>query len=220
MSGTGSLPVTDVEAKAKARSSETRLELDRIKPLERHRMGGILDPTISSLARELAQDILPAIDILRNHGFSGLDDPNWIAIERSTEFRHLLMNAIAEWTAADSTKKRITLKSQAALEAALPTLYSISQDPTEAGANRLKAIEHLGKFGGLGTEASVNAGNGRPSFVVNIKLATGESIRVSDMQDATPASDTDSNPAPESSLSLSVGKTGFLLGDVIKEDAE
>lgn len=131
---------------------------------------GFLSTQAAGLARELAQDIRPVPDILRDYGFNGTDDPAFLEICESRDFKRLLEEANREWNSADSTKKRIRLKSQAAYEMLLPTLFETAvsaRDPKD----RVEASKLLSKTGGFEEPQLAGAGGqdgGGVKIVINI----------------------------------------------------
>lgn len=165
--------------RAADRQAHQDAELVRTDSLRKRGIGGVLDASMVSLAREIAQDIFPLEDILIRHGFEhGTNDPAWADLQARPEWAKTLQQQILEWNAADSTKKRIMLKSQAALEAALPSVFSLSVDPNEKALDRLKAVELLGKFGSVGADKESTGGGG--GFSLKINLSTGQQVKVID----------------------------------------
>lgn len=168
--------------RAADRLAHQEAEVVRTNSLVKRGLGGALDASLVSLAREIAQDIFPLEDILVRHGFEGgVSDPEWAELQARGEWSRILQGQILEWSAADSTKKRITLKAQTALEAALPSMFAISQDPNEKALDRLKATELLGKFGNIGADKESNGGGGG-GFSLKINFSSGKQVKVLDEQ--------------------------------------
>jgi hypothetical protein len=166
--------------RAADRLAHQEAELVRTDSLLKRGIGGVLDASMVSLAREIAQDIFELEDILVRHGFEqGINDPGWADLQSRPEWGKVLQQQILEWNAADSTKKRIMLKSQAALEAALPGVFSLSVDPNEKALDRLKAVELLGKFGNVGADKE-GGGGGGGGFSLKINLSSGQQVKLID----------------------------------------
>lgn len=130
---------------------------------------GFLATEAAGLARELAQDIRLPSDILKDYGFTGPHDPRFVALSESKDFQRLLEEALREWNNADSTKKRIRLKAQTALEENLPRIFETAQtagDPKD----RNDAAKLLAKLGGFEEQqlAGANGEAGGVRIVINI----------------------------------------------------
>jgi hypothetical protein len=160
------------------RAEYSRAEREHEDKLSR---GAGLDASLVALARELAQDIETADVVLQRHGYTGgAADPAWAEIQSRPEFHRLLASQILEWSAADSTKKRIALKAQVALEASLPGVFAIGQNPNSREQDRLKAAELLARFGGVGPDGGAAGGAGGMTFSLKLVLASGQTVRVID----------------------------------------
>jgi hypothetical protein len=137
----------------------------------------ILDPSFASMARELAQDIRPPDDILKDYGFNGPSDPKWLFLQKSADFRRLLAESAKEWNAADSTRRRVQLKSLVSLEMTLPNLHSLINDARTLPAVRIDGAKLLQSIAGLGGPARVSEGEGGGGVSININFG-GHSISV------------------------------------------
>ena len=142
---------------------------------------GFLDPSWTGLARELAQDIRPVEDILKDYGFTGPDDVTWLALMEQRSFGEAVAAAAKEWNAADSTPKRIRVKAQASLEMVLPDLHAmaLNNPSVQAKLDAMKLIKSLAGFdhnGGVGGAAIVGDGGGS-GFSITINVA-GQSTHV------------------------------------------
>lgn len=140
----------------------------------------LLAPDTASLVRELAQDIRLPADILPDYGFSGIDDPKYLALANTPEFKTLLREAVKEWQTADSTPKRIRYKGLAALEMTIPELYVIAMTD-KSSANRLDAIKALRDIAGFGNNGinslGANGGGGSgTTFNINIGQRTIQAV--------------------------------------------
>lgn len=130
----------------------------------------ILDPSFASMARELAQDIRQPDDILKDYGFDGPTDPRWLFLQKSADFRRLLVESVKEWNAADSTRRRIQLKSLVSLELTLPNLYSLINDLRTQPSVRIDGAKLLQSIAGLGGPARINEGESGGGVSININF--------------------------------------------------
>lgn len=123
---------------------------------------------LASLARHIAQDILEIDQILQLHK---LDDATWEKIRTDTNFQQMLDEMILRWNGADSTKERIKVKAQTAIEALIEPLFLAAQDPDTPLSQRTEAIRQLARLGelegrqeigqsaGSGVQIQINVGN-------------------------------------------------------------
>ncbi len=133
---------------------------------------GVLDPSMASLARELAQDIRDPTEILADYGFVGSDSPEWLEISRSSDFKALLNEAVREWGAVDSTPKRIRFKALAALELEIADLHQIAATSTsmEHRINAIKVMKDLAGFTSTGGIGGANPLDNSGGFSVTIVI--------------------------------------------------
>lgn len=132
----------------------------------------VVDGSYAALARELAQDIREAAEIIVDYGFTDLSDPRWKRLQQSHDFIHLLVLATREWNAADSTPKRIRYKALASLELVVAELHVIAMThtSTERRLEAMKMIKSLAGFdsvGGIGSGGALDGGSG-VSITINI----------------------------------------------------
>jgi hypothetical protein len=137
----------------------------------------ILDPSFASMARELAQDIRSPDDILKDYGFTGAGDPKWLFLQKSADFRRLLAESAKEWNAADSTRRRVQLKSLVSLEMTLPNLHSLVNDSRTQPAVRIDGAKLLQSIAGLGGPSRINEGESGGGVSININFG-GNSVSV------------------------------------------
>lgn len=129
-----------------------------------------LRPDTASLARELAQDIRPVDDVVKDYGYTGAHDPLFQAVLTTNDFRRFLEEAMREWNNADSTKKRIRLKAQAAMEEGLPRLFETFNNAIDP-KDRIDAGKLLAKLAGFEDQQNPNAMGGESGgvkIVINI----------------------------------------------------
>jgi len=136
---------------------------------------GVLDPSLGGLAREIAQDIRPLEEILLDYGFTGQNDPRWLAVRESPAFGTLLAQSIEEWNSAKTTRQRIRLKAAAIVEQSLPTVFTIINDTTEKAADRIRMLEVVGRFANIDAETKTPQTNGGFAVTININPGDGTS---------------------------------------------
>lgn len=117
------------------------------------------------LAREIAMDILPLEDILKQYDIS---DETWSQLQLNTKFRTLLGNEVEAWSSALNTYERVKVKSASMLEEWLPALNTRMHDYDEALPAVIEAGKLLSKLAGLG-EKDINSAVGE-RFVINISM--------------------------------------------------
>lgn len=137
---------------------------------------GFLDPSFASLARELAQDIRPVDDVLKDYGFTDTDDPRWLFLQRSNDFKRMLAEASKEWNAADSTKRRVQQKALASLEVSLPNIHALINNPATAPTARIDGARLLQNLAGMAGPVSTNLGDGGGGVSININFG-GNSVQ-------------------------------------------
>lgn len=138
---------------------------------------GLLDPTAATLAMELAQDIDTVENILRRYGFEdGERDPRWHALANTREFAQTLSEAITEWRKADSTGKRVRLKSMVMLEYNLPRIQELINSP--AAGSAIEALKLIKGLAGMDGPSAGGAGDGGGGFSVTINIGQGKTIKV------------------------------------------
>lgn len=137
---------------------------------------GFLDPSFAGLARELAQDIRPVADILKDYGFTDADDPRWRFLQRSNDFKRMLIEAQKEWNAADSTKRRVQAKALASLEVSLPNIHHLINDPRTAATARIDGARLLQNLAGMAGPVNTNIGDGSGGVSININFG-GNSVK-------------------------------------------
>jgi hypothetical protein len=108
------------------------------------------------LAREIAMDIAPLVDILRANDLSNDD---WDAIQLNSRFRAYLTSASEEWNSALNTHERVRIKAAAMIEEWLPELHVRMHDRAEALNHKIEAgklARDLAGFSnrGIGVEGS------------------------------------------------------------------
>jgi hypothetical protein len=127
------------------------------------------EDVLLGLANDIAAAILPLEDILQRHG---LTPAEYDTITRDPRFLRLLQSAVAEWTSVNNTTQRVRIKSQVAVEMALPDLYRTVTDPSiplHHRAAMLRMLASLGKLIDTGGEPA-NTGNRGQEFSISITI--------------------------------------------------
>jgi len=137
---------------------------------------GFLDPSYAGLARELAQDIRPVPEVLKDYGFTDASDPRWRFLQRSNDFKRMLAEAQKEWNAADSTKRRVQAKALASLEISLPNIHHLINDPRTAATARIDGARLLQNLAGMAGPVNTNLGDGSGGVSININFG-GNSVK-------------------------------------------
>ncbi len=132
-----------------------------------------LDSGHVELARELAQNIRDPQQILADHGFSGPEDPAWVALARSPAFGRAILEAQREWNAADSTRKRIQYKALAQVEMLLPVMHRLAFDPQTAAQLRVEAMRFIERCAGMEAGRKGQGGPDEGAGGVNIQIVIG-----------------------------------------------
>ena len=136
-------------------------------------------PTISEhilikLAREIAMDIHPLDNILRDNGLSG---DQWENIQGNTRFRMLLETETSAWGSALNTQERLRLKSAAALEEWLPELFTRMNDKDENLNSKVEAGKLISRWAGVGGTGTQTMEGGE-KFSVTINLGADNQIKI------------------------------------------
>lgn len=140
---------------------------------------GSHDVTLLRLAREIAMDIQPVEAILAALEIS---DDEWQEIQQNPTFRGYLRTAIEEWQSAINTQERVRLKSLAFVEEALPEFYARAHDPSENLQHKIRVLEVVAKFAGVG--GNVDTALSGEKFSVTINLGADHQVRIE--RDVTP----------------------------------
>lgn len=134
------------------------------------------DLMIVQLAREIAMDIHPTEQILRNHQIS---PTRWEEIQRNTRFRQILQGFVEEWNSADNTEKRTKLKALSFVEESMPEMYARLHSPAEPLPAKAKVLEVVAKIAGLGANGAMGTGGSGEKFSVTINLGEQKTLVVS-----------------------------------------
>jgi hypothetical protein len=130
------------------------------------RSAGLGDSDLVKLAREIAMDIHPIDDILKQYSIS---NEKWEELQRNAKFQTLLSSEVEAWNTALNTPERIKLKAAAMLEEWLPELNNRLHDGAEALPAKIEGGKMLTKLAGMDQRAGDAGGSGeRFSVVINL----------------------------------------------------
>jgi len=127
--------------------------------------------TLLKLSREIAKDIHPIETILERFEISPI---LWAEISEMPHFNALLKSEREAWHSASNTQDRLQLKSFSLIEEALPEFYERVHDPREPLIAKVRALEVIGKFAGIG--ARNDGGGGGDGVRVTINLGSDKQI--------------------------------------------
>jgi hypothetical protein len=136
---------------------------------------------LRQLAQDLARDIKPSNDVLKDLGISEVE---YEAIKNTRAFKAFYDAASVEWNAAGNTQKRAKLKAAAMVEETMHLFYPDITNRTEPLNARVGLLQTLAKIGGLGqqeTATGISGGNGQ-FFKLEIHLNGREAPIVIDGQ--------------------------------------
>jgi hypothetical protein len=125
----------------------------------------ISEAKLVSIAREIAMDIFPLEQILRNA------DVTWSEFDGAKEnprFLSLVEQFAAEWGSAMNTSQRIKVKSQAIIEDVLPDFFRRMTDKKEPFAAQVDALKTLRAMSGVGTEEATAGGGEKFHLEIHI----------------------------------------------------
>lgn len=127
------------------------------------------------LAREIAMDIHPLTDILKNHE---IDTVRWEAIKLNARFQALLLAQVEEWNSALNTGERVKLKALACIEEAMPEFYARMHDRQENLPAKVKALEVFTQIAGITKNGQGAAIGGGEKFSVTINLGADKQLTI------------------------------------------
>lgn len=121
------------------------------------------------IAAELAAGLSDAGSIRERYGIS---EAQWNVLKRTPMFRAMLLEAVQKLQGDLNANKRITLKSEIALEDSIPVLHRIAHDPEVVPASRIEAIKQMASLTGRnGKEPAAGGGSGF-SLTINLGANT------------------------------------------------
>lgn len=135
----------------------------------------LTDLKMLRLAREIAMDIRPLEAILVTHEVT-LEDFDLLRVHPT--FTSYLRNCIEEWASAQNTAERVRLKSLAIVEESLPEFYARAHDPKELLQHKIKTLEVIAKFAGIGDRGIIGVAGGGEKLSITINLGEGRKVTV------------------------------------------
>lgn len=123
------------------------------------------DILLVKLAREIAMDIQPIENILKQYSLS---PDAWASLQLNGRFRSLLASEVEQWNTALNTHERVKMKAAAMLEEWLPELNNRMHDSNEALPAKIEGGKMLTRIAGM--ERSSEVGGGGERFTVTINL--------------------------------------------------
>lgn len=125
------------------------------------------------LAREIAIDILPLDDILKNHNIQPIE---FDAIKHSPHFTSILKAEVEAWSNATNTPERVRLKAASMVEEYLPELYSRLNDRDEKLADKIKGLEVVSRLAEIGNSNKNNPGDISDRVTITINLGNASKL--------------------------------------------
>ena len=130
---------------------------------------------LARLARELAMDIRPQLDILKDYGLNRVQYD--FLREHNEFFKAALYASVIEWNSAMSTPERIKAQAAAALEDKLPDLAIRMGNKSEGLPGVVEAAKLFAKIAGVGERDMGNVATGE-RFTITINLGADERLVV------------------------------------------
>ena len=140
----------------------------------------LVDTVVRRLIQDIAYAIYPLPEIAVRYGFETITRLRAWLLENPGVFNEISkMRAVHQSDA--STKERVTLKAQHAIEAAIAATGAMATDPRMPGEIRIKALSelsHLGGFRGGAGAADKQAATGA-QFQLVMQFSGGREERIS-----------------------------------------
>lgn len=128
------------------------------------------------IAAELAAGLSDAATIRERYGIS---QAQWDMLRVNPAFRHMLGDAVQKLQGDFNAGKRITMKSEIALEDSIPVLYEIANDRDAQSAARVDAVKTMAALAGRNTkEGAPGASGGGFSISINFAGENGKAGKV------------------------------------------
>lgn len=123
------------------------------------------------IAAELAAGLSDATAVRERYDIS---QEQWDVLKRNPVFRGMLKEAIERMRGDLNAGKRITLKSEIALEDSIETLYLMANDNGVPAASRVEAIKTMAQLAGRNMKGeNAPGGVGSGGFAINIQINSG-----------------------------------------------
>lgn len=128
------------------------------------------------IAAELAAGLSDAASVRERYDIS---EAQWDILRKNPVFREMLREALVKLRGDLNAGKRITLKSEIALEDSIPVLYTMAHDSQIPAASRVEAVKTMAALAGRnmkGEASPISAAGG--GFAINIQINTGTEEKV------------------------------------------
>ncbi len=123
------------------------------------------------IANELAAGLSDAEAIRARYDITA---EQWETLKNNRVFREMVKDALIRLSGDLNAGKRITLKSEIALEDSIGTLYIMANDSEVPAAARVEAVKTMAALAGRNMKGDNNGGPaGGPGFAINIQINTG-----------------------------------------------
>lgn len=119
------------------------------------------------IAAELAAGLSDAAAIRQRYGIS---QAQWETLKKTPAFRNMLAEAIQKLQGDLNAGKRITIKSEIALEDSIPVLYEIAHDKDAQSNARVDAVKTMAALAGRNAKEG-QGGTAGPGFSININFS-------------------------------------------------
>jgi hypothetical protein len=101
---------------------------------------------VAALVRDLAMNLYDEATILTNHGLTAAQ---FALLKTNEHYQRALEQAVSEWNSPQSTTKRLSFESAAAIEDALPTIASRLSKTTEPLSDVVSLLKTLSEMAGI-----------------------------------------------------------------------
>ena len=123
------------------------------------------------IAMELAAGLSEASDVRERYGIT---EEQWLVLSRNRVFREMLKEAIQKVRGDMNAGRRITMKSEIALEDSIPELYEMARSSDVPAAARVESIKTLAQLAGRNMKGEgAAAAPGGSGFAINIQIVSG-----------------------------------------------
>jgi hypothetical protein len=116
------------------------------------------EPKLRMLAIEMAKDIADPLEILRALNISHVD---YELIKESRAFKTMYNAALAEWTSAGNTQKRVKFKAAAAVEEVLAQFHDDMKNKEQPLSARVELLKTMARFGAIGNQEPLSTNSGQ-----------------------------------------------------------
>lgn len=137
------------------------------------------DVTFLKLARQIAMDLYPIEEILKQNAIS---NQQWEQIQANRRFVSYLESATAEWHAPKNAQERVRMKAVTVIEEWLPELAGRLYAPSESLNAKIEAGKLVAKLAGLGEKAQVAETGEKVAITINL----GDDRKITLEKDITP----------------------------------